>query len=53
MYKDFYIGNAQYNWSKAGTITLDRNVPETKMADKTFLYCFITVLEIELITTYT
>lgn len=26
MYKDFYIGNAQYNWSKAGTITLDRNV---------------------------
>lgn len=39
MYKDVYIGNAQYNWSKlkAGTITLDRNVPETKMADKTFL----------------
>lgn len=26
MYKDFYIDNAQYNWSKAGTITLDRNV---------------------------
>lgn len=52
MYKDFYIGNVQYNWSKVGMIILDRNVLEIKMVDKIFFYCFIMVLEIELIIIY-
>lgn len=33
-------------------IILDRNVLEIKMVDKIFFYCFIMVLEIELIIIY-